>query len=77
MSISRLPLELEHKYTLSTSMSHHHEWVSGRFQNNGIFNLSESARYNFLLQKVKHRKELKEEHIEDAATELPTVERRR
>ena len=43
----------------AASINQHHQYVSGRFSNSGIFKPSGSARYNFLVQKMKHRKHLK------------------
>lgn len=41
------------------------QWTHDRYPNAGILKPSGSARYNFLVQKFKHRKELRKDDAEE------------
>lgn len=53
-------------------------WNSGMFHNTGIFKPAGSARYNFLVQKLKHRKELRKDNEQEGQQlqELPVRHRK-
>lgn len=78
---SRNRLSSDSAYSTSTTFVvepeklQRHDHQAGKYHNAGVFKPSGSARYNYLVQKFKHRKELKELSSEPHAVELKVIQK--
>lgn len=58
------------------STDSHESYASGKFTGKGVFHPALNAQYNFIVQKMKHRKEYKQEVKEETENKGITEQRR-